>query len=103
MADLLTVNEAAAYLKMAAETVRALCPRSRPVIAHHRVGPRGGRILISREECDRYLRRTLVSTASSDGSAPKASPARPKPAVGYQHQYFVPGTRQLIDPRKPSS
>jgi hypothetical protein len=57
---MLTIREASGRLGLTEHTVRGMCSRENPQLAHFRVGPRRGRIMIAEEECDRYLRSCRV-------------------------------------------
>ena len=67
----MTIKEAATYLGLSPATVRRMCNRSSPVLRHARVGPRRGRIVITREELDRHLREGTVERSVPAAAQPR--------------------------------
>ena len=99
--NLFTVKEAAVYLRLEKSVIYGMCTPFNSVLAHFRVGPRRGKILIAREECDRYLRASQVVRAGSQKSTQAA--VGPAPKSGYQYRVCEPGSRRLIPSRSPGS
>jgi excisionase family DNA binding protein len=86
---LFTLKEAAEYLRLSPSTVRDMCRRRNPVLAHSRVGPRHGRIVIEKSECDRHLAAGKVERRSETSShLPRVS------STGYVYRSLEPGKRR---------
>lgn len=76
-APLLTIAEAAAYLKLSESAVYALCASKR--LGHFRLPVRGrGKIVTTPADCEAFLRSCRVEVAGEGESAIPAPPPRPR-------------------------
>lgn len=88
--SLLTIAEAAAYLRMSESAVYALCEKAR--LGHYRLGEGGGRLRTTRALCDAYLEACFVPAAPKGKPATAVTP--PKAAPDWRSTLERLGSRQ---------
>jgi hypothetical protein len=94
MSDMLTIRAAAVYMGLSERTVRSMCAAVAPQLEHVRIGPRRGRIMIARAECDRHLREGLVMRGRPEAEGSQATKAAARP---YRYKFLEPSR-----PRRPA-